>query len=336
MSQTDDDETLTLSDPLLIVLANAPMQSLLSINVEISNSYQGEFTIANYFDLKQNPQFYSAYRHILVISIRKANTSEGKFIGTYILKDRVNESNVEWVFFSDDRLPNGRAFFSMLNLAASDPELGYKDIFPEDQTFTSNKPEEIVLDKISSNTESISECLKATFLLSSEIGQGSSFFIDSKHAITNYHVVGSEKTVSGTDHLGNEFELDVIQTDPENDLALLAAKDEYASSYYFHIGTPLDSNIVGKEVFTIGSPASDELINTVSGGIISGLRTFDDREIIQINAPVNPGNSGGPLVDSNGKLLGIVVAKIAGLGTEGIAFAISREQLLESFNLAPQ
>lgn len=315
-----------------------PRQSPLRMNMEISNSYFGKYSIANYWDTRRYPYNYSKFQYELSINIFKSQSSKGKYKGSYNLVDKVNKVKIKWIFYSDESTPNMRAFFSMLNSAATSPNdtIGYKEIFLEDQQFTSFKSKPLELDSTSQIVQTVPESLKATFLLTTEVGQGSGFFIDSKYAVTNYHVVGGEKTVSGTDHLGKEFEMSVIETDKKNDLALLKVEKSYSSDFCFHVALPLDSSIIGKEVFAVGSPASDELINTVSGGIISGVRTFDERDIIQINAPVNPGNSGGPLIDIEGRLIGIIVAKIAGLDTEGIAFAISREQLTESFNLSPQ
>jgi S1-C subfamily serine protease len=334
-SQTKDDATLSLGDPLLIVVVNAP-KFFGNIKTEISNYYRGVHTVTNYYAVVKNPDQFENYRHVLSISITQAGSVEGRYTGVYILTDVANDSQVQWTFHSDDRTPNMVELFSMLSTAAADPNLGYMDVFGDNQEFLTDEAPEVKLNAHSAKVSSVPESLLATFLITSDDGQGSGFFIDSKHAITNYHVVGSRKTVVGTDNEGTKFEMSVVETDPENDLALLKTKDDYISFFYFPVGDSLDSNIVGKEVFAIGSPASEELINSVSGGIVSGIRTFDDQEIIQINAPVNPGNSGGPLIDDQGVLQGVVVAKIAGLSTEGIAFAISKEQITKSFNLTTQ
>lgn len=82
---------------------------------------------------------------------------------------------------------------------------------------------------------------------------------------------------------------------------------------------------VGAEVIIIGNPsevAGIKLTNSVSKGIISGFRSNEEQEMIQTDASVNPGNSGGPMLNKTGHAIGIVNAKIINYGIEGIGFAI--------------
>ena len=74
----------------------------------------------------------------------------------------------------------------------------------------------------------------------------------------------------------------------------------------------------GKTVYTIGSPSG--LRHTVTSGIISGFRELREQPLIQIDAPINPGNSGGPLINAQGRVLGINTMILN--NTEGIGFAI--------------
>lgn len=74
---------------------------------------------------------------------------------------------------------------------------------------------------------------------------------------------------------------------------------------------------------------------TSSKGIVSGRRTLKELgiELIQTDAPVNPGNSGGPLINSEGEVLGIIALKIAAPGIEGLGFAISINDCKKYLNL---
>ena len=88
---------------------------------------------------------------------------------------------------------------------------------------------------------------------------------------------------------------------------------------------------VGEDIIVIGNPLG--LQATTTRGIISGIRNEDGSTMLQIDAPVNPGNSGGPIVNYNGEVLGIVTAKMVALGVEGIGFGISLASALESLGI---
>ena len=77
------------------------------------------------------------------------------------------------------------------------------------------------------------------------------------------------------------------------------------------------------DIYAIGTPKMEDLSQTISRGIVSGFRSQENgTRLIQTDASVNAGNSGGALVDAKGKLVGIVNAKLVGVGIEGVAFAI--------------
>jgi len=88
---------------------------------------------------------------------------------------------------------------------------------------------------------------------------------------------------------------------------------------------------VGSEVYAMGSPGGDRLPQSVSRGIVSAYRNEGDHVLIQTDASINPGNSGGPLIDANGRLLGLVTSKTFDAGMEGVAFGLplaeARERL---------
>jgi serine protease Do len=150
---------------------------------------------------------------------------------------------------------------------------------------------------------------------------GSGFIID-KHGfiVTNNHVVENADQITVQLNNGKEYDADIIGRDPNTDLALIKIKptDDLP---YIELG---DSNTlkVGQWVMAIGNPFGLE--HTVTAGIVSamgrviGSGPYDD--FIQTDASINPGNSGGPLLDMNGKVVGINTAIVA--GGQGIGFAI--------------
>jgi S1-C subfamily serine protease len=162
---------------------------------------------------------------------------------------------------------------------------------------------------------------------------GSAFFVDASGLmITNYHVIASEvdPTYEGYsrmyirmgDSSSPRIPAKVIGWDKAMDLALIKA--EIRPEYVFSL---VDWVIpqVGDPVYAIGSPAGLE--KTVTRGIVSALgrRLLQIGDVIQIDAAVNHGNSGGPVVDTDGRLVGIVFAGVEQF--DGLNFAVPAERL---------
>jgi len=157
------------------------------------------------------------------------------------------------------------------------------------------------------------------------VAQGSGFFIsDDGYLVTNNHVVseGSDFTVVTND--GKEFEAKLVGTDPRTDLAVL--KVDGSGNKFTYVDFADDSKVrIGDWVVAVGNPFG--LGGTVTAGIVSargrdiGAGPYDD--FIQIDAPVNRGNSGGPTFDLDGQVVGINTAIFSPSGgSVGIAFDI--------------
>ncbi|THB66486.1 MAG: serine protease [Spirochaetaceae bacterium] len=157
---------------------------------------------------------------------------------------------------------------------------------------------------------------------------GSGFFIDEQgHMLTNYHVIQSEvdPTYRGYSRVyirthespDTRIPAQVVGYDPLLDLALLKAPVKPA--YVFPV-SGIKERRPGSRVYAIGSPVG--LSNTITSGIISavGRRFFQLGEAVQVDAALNPGNSGGPVVDEDGNLVGAVYAGIPQF--EGLNFAV--------------
>jgi len=153
-------------------------------------------------------------------------------------------------------------------------------------------------------------------------GQGSGFFISGDgYAVTNNHVVEKAESVEVTTDDGKTHTAKVIGTDQRTDLALI--KVEGGSFPYVKLSDK--SPRIGDWVIAVGNPFG--LGGTVTAGIVSargrdiGAGAYDD--FIQIDAPVNKGNSGGPTFDTEGNVIGVNTAIFSPSGgSVGIAFAI--------------
>ncbi|GMO26008.1 MAG: S1C family serine protease [Termitinemataceae bacterium] len=166
---------------------------------------------------------------------------------------------------------------------------------------------------------------------------GSAFFVDSSGLmITNYHVISSEvdPEYEGYSKLSVRMggsssasvPAKVIGWDKAMDLALI--KTEIKPEYVFSVVDIVAKGRVGDSVLAIGSPVGLE--KTVTMGIVSALgrRFLQIGDVIQIDAAVNHGNSGGPVVDVNGKLVGVVFAGADQF--QGLNFAIPAERLVDA------
>ena len=162
---------------------------------------------------------------------------------------------------------------------------------------------------------------------------GSGFVYSAEgYIITNHHVVEDADKITVVMHDGSEYEAEFWASDSLSDIAVLKIEPKDGEAFLpIELG---DSNelVVGESVVAIGCPAGIEFINTVTDGIISSINrnvkltdesgnTQKTMALIQTNATINHGNSGGPLINSRGQVIGINTLKLAS-DYEGIGFAI--------------
>jgi serine protease Do len=155
------------------------------------------------------------------------------------------------------------------------------------------------------------------------MSQGSGFFISADgYVVTNNHVVSNAKTVEITTDEGKSYDAKVIGSDAKTDLALLKVEGR---NDHPHVMLTDTNPRIGDWVIAVGNPFG--LGGTVTAGIVSasgrdiGAGPYDD--FIQIDAPVNRGNSGGPAFDANGNVIGVTTAIFSPSGgSVGIGFAI--------------
>jgi S1-C subfamily serine protease len=157
-----------------------------------------------------------------------------------------------------------------------------------------------------------------------QAGFGSGFVISSDgFIITNDHVIDNAITIHVAFADGNEMEATLIGKDPSSDIAVIKVYNGDLKPLQFHNSEFLEP---GQIAIAIGNPLG--LQHTVTAGVVSALgrslrasngRLIDD--IIQTDAALNPGNSGGPLVNSDGKVIGVNTAVIP--TAQGLSFAVS-------------
>ena len=143
-------------------------------------------------------------------------------------------------------------------------------------------------------------------------GSGTGFFVSSDgYIVTNHHVIKGANKITVTTPSGESFEAKVVSTSTSTDLALL--RIPYQTKNYLTFANP-GSTDIGHQVFTLGYPVSDILGKEVkyTDGSISSLSGLQgDATFFQISVPIQPGNSGGPLVNADGDVVGVVTATAA-------------------------
>ena len=172
------------------------------------------------------------------------------------------------------------------------------------------------------NTETVSSSFYGGQRVSQSAGSGVILSADG-YIVTNNHVVAGADSITVRTRDGKSYAANLVGTNPDTDLAVLKIE---ASGLTPAVLGSSDDLVVGETAVAIGNPLG-ELGGTVTSGIISALSrevTIDNQTmtLLQTNAAINPGNSGGGLFNSNGELVGVVNAKYAKEGVEGLGFAI--------------
>jgi hypothetical protein len=157
---------------------------------------------------------------------------------------------------------------------------------------------------------------------------GTAFFITKDGlAITNYHVIDGEPPFFVRLADGEERRLRVVRWHEEVDAALLQIDcPEDCPTVELGRSEPVP---MGSDVVVIGTPMTPSLSRTVTRGVLSGRRFMDNGTALQYDAPVNPGNSGGPIIDAeSGRVIGVVTSKIVDEAFEGLGFGMAIEDVL--------
>ncbi len=161
-------------------------------------------------------------------------------------------------------------------------------------------------------------------------GLGSGSFVDDKgRIVTNRHVVGDYDEVMVVLFDGRRLEGTVRRRGDGVDLALVELRAPVTGLAAIPLGATSDVE-EGEEIYVIGHPLG--LGWSITRGLVSRIRGTTDPSMpntIQIDAPVSPGNSGGPLLTAAGRMIGVVTTKVVAKGAENLGFACPAEKVAE-------
>jgi len=192
--------------------------------------------------------------------------------------------------------------------------------------------EEIALPTPSAYAVTIGDAIKASVTIKNKDGHGSGFFISNNgYIVTNYHVVSDTTGLRVILNDQSEHSVSLIRSSKIADLALLKTDSLGIPPLRLHPGKTIE---IATDIYAVGTPSSEDLSQTISKGIISGIRNLDDgAKLIQTDASINAGNSGGAIVNKEATVLGVVSSKLYGIGIEGVAFGIPAYEIFDRLKL---
>ncbi len=235
-----------------------------------------------------------------------------------------------------------------ISVDAPSPAPSTDELYNEDPSSILNKSESSISpygsagDEVFSVSQVVQRVQDSVVVINASISAGNSIFggaqtsnssgsgviiSEDGYILTCHHVVENAVSVTVTLNSGKSYMATLVGSDENSDLAVIRIKAENGEKFvYAEQGCSADL-VVGERVVAIGNPLGT-LGGTVTDGIISAtersIQTSDSvtMTLLQTNAAINSGNSGGGLFNLDGKLIGIVNAKYASAGVEGLAFAI--------------
>ncbi len=273
------------------------------------------------------------YNNLILAAVLKEDDSRTNSQKSYIVRN-----------YLDIKLLNDNDLVSIFELIAG---AGDKSLISEIRNTAESRSIELSSDLITENKVTLkTDYLKGTVTIWVNRGMkieggigipdsviGSGFFIDKEgYLLTNYHVIESEVDpefegfsrlyIRLWDNQNTKIPAKVVGWDKTFDIALLKVELEPETVFSFSRGKKY---LPGTPIIAIGSPGGLE--NTITSGIVSasGRKFLQMCGVIQVDVPINHGNSGGPLIDSDGELVGVVFAGIEQF--EGINFAIPGEYI---------
>lgn len=209
-----------------------------------------------------------------------------------------------------------------------------EEIVSDEENFSD---EFLVLSKVpksslTDNAEIIKNSINSVVTVKTEFGHGSGFLIsENGYAITNSHVVADTDKIEVIFNNNITLPAEIITNDKIRDVTLLKIVGGGYSP--LPVNTGGNTTNIGSEVIAIGTPKNVELGQSVSKGILSGYRNIENKSYIQTDVSINMGNSGGPLLNSAGEVIGIVVAKMIGNDIEGLGFAIPIDEAVKGLKI---
>jgi S1-C subfamily serine protease len=208
--------------------------------------------------------------------------------------------------------PEARAWDAAANSKEAPPPSQPADAAPE-------APSPTPLSSSASTEEMVDRVMPAVVLIETTNGRGSGFFVRHDTLITNVHVVQNDSYVTLRKSDGSTANARVETRAPAFDIAILKVATPSPSQVVIPIGSA-KSLRPGQEIVVIGS-ALGTLQNSVSRGIVSGLRRSGGATLVQTDAAANPGNSGGPMLDRSGSAIGVTT--LGYKNAEGLNFGVA-------------
>jgi serine protease Do len=197
----------------------------------------------------------------------------------------------------------------------------------------SDEPEKFTVEQLAKNCRQSIVVISISGRDGGQQGLGTGFVIDQDGLIaTNLHVIGEARPIKIQTADGKNLQVTAIHaTDRARDLAILRVAEKNLPALPLGDADQLEQ---GEAIVVMGNPHG--LKHSVVAGVVSGTREIDDRKLIQLAVPVEPGNSGGPVLDMRGRVQGVMTMKSA--VTDNLGFAVSvndLQPLIEKPNPVP-
>lgn len=191
----------------------------------------------------------------------------------------------------------------------------------------------ISLPKSNKSVNNITEALESSVTIKTPSGHGSGFIISPEgHILTTYFVVSKDTNdIKVILKDGSEVNGSIVRISRVNNIALIKIENSGLVPFNYDKSDEVE---IGSTVYAIGTPSSKSLSQSISKGIISGVRESEaGTKVIQTDVSINSGNNGGALIDENGVVIGIVSSKLIGQNVEGVAFGLPAYEIFDILKL---
>lgn len=316
------------------------IRNYLTKNVAILDPLEGEYDMecSGEYITPFVHQYYPRSRNKLFIVYNNNKFSvyvstDGEFGETYLSIKPIGKTNAYWMYFDTTPtriyLQNNNHFTATfeLNNSSARKFTGNDRLAPSVQVNLVNDCIKVypTSTMYSDATRSTKEKIQPTEWT------GTGFALNNNYIVTNNHVVEGANNIyiQGINgDFNHKYNAEVVATDRHNDLAIIKLKGINISSIGIPYSVQYSVSDVGEEVFVLGYPLTSTMGDEIklTTGVISSKTGYQgDVAMYQISAPIQPGNSGGPLFDSKGNVIGIISAKHK--GAENVGYAIKTSYL---------